>query len=213
MALTLYLLRHGQTEFSRANAFCGSGLDPHLTAEGREMAQAFADAYCDEPWRAIYCSPLRRTRETAAPLCARTGREPTILDGLAEIGYGEWEGKSVPEVEEQYHDEYLRWSADPAWNAPPGGETAIAIASRAVSAISEIRRNVHEGQVLVVSHKATIRILACSLLGVDVGRFRYRMACPVGSVTVIRFDEHGPLLDRLADTRHLSERLRSLPGT
>ena len=59
MALTLYFLRHGQTALSREDIFCGSGLDPELTSEGLEMAQAFVNAYHDADWRAVYSSGLR----------------------------------------------------------------------------------------------------------------------------------------------------------
>jgi broad specificity phosphatase PhoE len=55
--------------------------------------------------------------------------------------------------------------------------------------------------------------MVCSLLGIDVGRFRYRFGCPVGSVSIIEFGTHGPLLQALADRLHLDERLRTLPGT
>ncbi len=66
---------------------------------------------------------------------------------------------------------------------------------------------------LIVSHKATIRIVLCGLLGIDVGRFRYRLACPVGSVSIVEFTSEGPLLHTLADRAHLDEKLRSLRGT
>ena len=69
------------------------------------------------------------------------------------------------------------------------------------------------GHVLIVSHKATIRIMLCGLLGIDVGRFRYRLACPVGSVSHIEFTKEGPLLHALADRTHLTPELRGLPGT
>ncbi len=209
----LYLLRHGQTEFSRANCFCGSGLDPELTADGVAMAEAFSAAYSARPWQAIYTSSLRRTQETARPLCAAVGLEPEIRADLREIGYGQWEGKDIPTVSREFHDDYLRWTADPAWYPPTGGEAAVAIASRGIRVIEEIQKRFKSGNVLLVSHKATIRILLCELLGIDVGRFRYRLSCPVGSVTVIEFSAHGPLLHALADRLHLDERLRSLPGT
>jgi probable phosphoglycerate mutase len=66
---------------------------------------------------------------------------------------------------------------------------------------------------LLVSHKATIRIILCELLGIDVGRFRYRLDCPVGSVSVVEFAAQGPFLHSLADRSHLTEALRTLPGT
>lgn len=212
MSLTIYFLRHGQTDFSRENAFCGS-LDPELTANGLEMAQAFAAAYCSTAWSAIFSSPMQRTRATAKPLSESLGMELELREGLKEINYGKWEGQSVETVSHDYHDDYIRWSADPAWYPPTGGELAIAIASRAMLVVEEIKHKYSTGNILIVSHKATIRIMLCSLLGIDVGRFRYRLGCPVGSVSIVEFGSHGPLLRALADRLHLDERLRSLPGT
>jgi len=213
MSLTLYLLRHGQTELSREDSFCGSGLDPELTAEGLEMAKAFAAAYRAKSWLAIYSSSLRRAITSAQPLCDDLAMSLQVRADLNEIGYGKWEGLTRETVEREYHDDYVSWLADPAWHAPTGGELAIMIARRALQVIEEINQQFIEGNVLVVSHKATIRILLCSLLGIDVGRFRYRLVCPVGSVSIIEFTSEGPLLRSLAERSHLTEQLRSLPGT
>jgi probable phosphoglycerate mutase len=213
LSLKLYFLRHGQTPFSRDNDFCGAGLDPELTPEGVAMARAFADTYKSVPWAAIFASPLRRTIATAQPICDATGVPMQLRDNLKEIHYGKWESKSVETVSQEFHDDYIRWSADPAWNPPTGGEPAVAIAHRALSVIEEINQRYAKGNVLVVSHKATIRIILCSLLGIDVGRFRFRLGCPVGSVSVVEFTPEGPLLHALADRLHLSEKLRTLPGT
>lgn len=198
---------------SRANVFCGSGLDPQLTPDGEEMARAFADSHRELPWQAVYASPLARAVATASPLCEALGVEPELRDELKEIGYGSWEGQTVAQVSENFHDDYLRWTADPAWNAPTGGEAAIAIAQRVLRVIEEIQGRFADGNVLVVSHKATIRIALCALLGVDVGRFRFRLSCPVGSISMIEFSEHGPLLQTLANREHLNRHLRDLPGT
>ncbi|MBW4602110.1 MAG: histidine phosphatase family protein [Calothrix sp. FI2-JRJ7] len=212
MTLTLYFLRHGQTECSRSNSYCGS-IDPELTPDGMEMAQVFADAYASTHWKAIFSSPMRRTIATAKPLCDIVKLQPELRDGLKEINYGQWEGKSPETVSVDFHDDYIRWLADPAWYGPTSGEMAIAIASRAMQVIEEIKQRYADGNVLVVSHKATIRIMLCSLMGIDVGRFRYRLGCPVGSVSVVEFTSHGPLLKALADRTHQSTRLRNLPGT
>lgn len=213
MSLTLYLLRHGQTELSRADVFCGSGLDPELTPEGLQMAQAFTAAYRAKSWRSIYSSGLRRAIATAEPLCDAVGTTMQVRADLNEIGYGKWEGLTRATVERDYHDDYISWLADPAWHAPTGGELAITIARRSLRVIDEIKQQFSDGDVLVVSHKATIRIILCSLLGIDVGRFRYRLGCPVSSVSVVEFSQEGPLLHSLADRSHLSESLRSSPGT
>ena len=213
MSLTLYFLRHGQTELSRADNFCGSGLDPELTADGSRMAEAFADAYRSTPWRAIYSSGLKRAINTAGPLCDAVKIPLQVRDGLNEIAYGAWEGQSKERVEEIYHDDYVHWLNDPARHPPTGGELATTVAQRGLQVIEEIKHEFSEGRVLVVSHKATIRIILCSLLGIDLARFRYRLGCPVGSVSVMEFTAHGPLLQVLGDRSHLSDSLRSLPGT
>jgi broad specificity phosphatase PhoE len=213
MNLTLYLLRHGQTELSRADSFCGSGLDPELTPDGLKMARAFAEAYRATPWRAIYSSSLRRGITTAQPLCDTMGMDLQVSANLVEIAYGRWEGLTREKVDESFHDDYTRWLADPAWHAPTGGELATVVARRGLQVIDEIKQKFSDGSVLVVSHKATIRIILCGLLGIDVGRFRYRLGCPVGSVIVVEIESEGPLLKTLADRTHLSETLRSLPGT
>ena len=213
MTLSLHFLRHGQTALSRDDVFCGSGLDPELTAEGLEMAQAFAAACRKKPWAGIYSSALHRGITTAQPLCEALNLEMRVREELSEIAYGKWEGMSKASVERQYHDDYISWLADPAWHPPTEGEAAVVIARRGMSVIEEMKSEFSDGNVLVVSHKATIRIILCSLLGIDVSRFRYRLVCPVGSVSVVEFTLHGPLLTALADRSHLSERLRSLPGT
>jgi len=213
MALTLYFLRHGQTALSREDIFCGSGLDPELTSEGSEMAQAFVKAYREAEWRAVYSSSLRRGITTAQPFCDALGIELQVRAGLNEIGYGSWEGLTKEKVSQQYHDEYISWLADPAWHPPTGGELAVVIARRGLQVIQEIQEQFTDGNILMVSHKATIRIILCSLLGIDVGRFRYRLVCPVGSVSIVEFTLDGPMLKALADRSHLTEGLRSLRGT
>ncbi|MFN2512758.1 MAG: histidine phosphatase family protein [Pyrinomonadaceae bacterium] len=213
MTLTLYLLRHGQTELSREDNFCGAGLDPELTQQGWEMARAFTNAYSSKAWSAIYSSNLRRSVGTAQLLSEALNKEIEVRADLREIAYGKWEGMTKQSVAEDYHDDYVSWLADPAWHAPTGGELAVMIARRGLRVIEEIKNQFADGNVLIVSHKATIRIILCSLLGIDVGRFRYRLVCPVGSVSVVEFTSHGPLLHALADRSHLSASLRSLPGT
>jgi probable phosphoglycerate mutase len=219
MPLRLHFLRHGQTPASRENLFCGRGLDLPLTPDGLAMADAFA-AFHAAPhrgtrWRAVFASPLQRTLATAAPAAAAAGCEVRTLDGLAELDYGRWDGRTADAVDRDFHDDYVRWTADPAWNAPTGGETAVDLARRVLGAIRTITADVGaaDGDVLVVSHKASIRVALCGLLGVDVGRFRFRFACPTGSVTVVEFGRHGPMALAVADRSHLDERLRGLPGT
>jgi probable phosphoglycerate mutase len=212
MSLNLYFLRHGETTYSQTGGYCGI-LDPELTDAGVEMAQAFAKAYQPVPWTAIYVSPMKRTIATAQPLCETGGMTMELRDGLKEINYGDWEDRN-PEWVKQYHlEDYIKWMAEPAWNPPTGGETAVEVASRASLVISEIQSKYGEGNVLVVSHKGTIRIILCSLLGIDLGRYRDRIDMPAASVSVVKFDVHGPLLKKLGDRSYMSEELQFRAGT
>src|SRR4051812_28480443 len=99
----------------RRRAADGRGVRRELSAQGVE---------------AIYSSPLTRAVTTASPLSVAVGVPVVTRDGFAEIDYGDWDGMSASQVSERYHADYLRWTADPAWNPPTGGETAVALAQR-----------------------------------------------------------------------------------
>jgi probable phosphoglycerate mutase len=203
MSLIIYFLRHGETTASKAGRYCGT-LDPDLTPAGHQMAEDFADAYKSFPWVAVFCSPLRRAVATAKPLCEAAGIRMQLQDGLKEIAYGQWEGKTPEDVNREFHDDYVRWLTDPGWNAPTGGQKGIDIARRSSVVLEHIETTYTTGNVLVVSHKATTRIMLCTLLGIDVGRFRDRISMPVASISIVEIAAHGPLLHRLGDRSHLS---------
>ncbi len=206
--LVLYLVRHGQTECSRDSRFCGSGSDVPLVSEGVEMAEALASCYRETAWEAIYSSPLKRAMQTAEPLARRCGQRVRVEPGLREIAYGAWEGMMEAEVRRQTPEAFEAWTEDPGRNAPPGGETGIDIATRALAVVEAIRARHSSGSVLAVSHKGTIRVLVCALLGLDVGLYRSRIGQSVAGMTVFEFREGGPLLRVMGDTSHLPAHLR-----
>lgn len=210
--MKLYFIRHGETTYSKVGGYCGN-LDPDLTEDGMKMAQQFANTYATLGWEAVYVSPMTRTQATARPICKATGITPQLRDGLREIAYGKWEGMSPDEVNEKFHDDYIRWLTDPGWNAPIGGERGVDLARRSSDVLREIQERHDSGNVLVVSHKATIRVMLCSLLGIDVGRFRDRIAMPVGGVSIIEFRTPGPLVHAIADRAYLDDELCTRPGT
>lgn len=204
--LTVYFVRHGETEASRDGRMSGDA-DPPLTDLGLRMADALGAAYGRWPWAALYTSPRLRARQTADAIARPAGLRVNIEDGLREIAYGAWEG--VSEAELATRPEFHTWAADPARVAPPGGETAVEVASRATAALDAIRARHRDGQVLAVSHKATIRILVCALLGIELARFRDRIGQPVAAVSAVEFRPSGPLLKLLGDTSHLPPDLRA----
>ncbi len=212
MSLKLYLLRHGETAYSRTGGYCGE-LDPDLTDNGEKMAIAFANAHKAIAWDAVFVSPMKRTIATAKPLCEASNMEMQFRDGLRELRYGKWEGQTNEFVKENYSADYLRWLTEPAWNPPTGGETAVQLASRASLVVAEIQEMYPSGNVLVVSHKATIRVILCGLLGIDMGRYRDRIDVPAASLSIVEFNSLGPKLTLLGDRSFMDADLRSLSGT
>ena len=210
--LSLYLVRHGQTDASRNNLFAGR-IDPPLNATGAAMAEALAARYGSFDWREIVSSPLLRAQQTAAPTARDAGRSVTIDDGLIEIAYGEWDGRAEDEVERADHARFAAWAAHPGRVAPPGGESGDQIAVRALAAVDRIRDRHRDGNVMVVSHKATLRVLLCALLGIDVDLFRARIGQRVAGVTIVEFKASGPLVQVLGDRSHLPAALLEGDGT
>jgi probable phosphoglycerate mutase len=175
------------------------------------MDQDFAKTYSEVSWVAVFSSPLRRCLATAKTVCQ--GMPLQLREGLKEMTYGRWEGKTPAEVNHEYHDDYVRWLADPAWNAPTGGDKAIDIARRSSEVLEEIEHTYRSGDVLVVSHKATIRIMLCALLGVDIGRYRDRLTMPVSSLSIVEMCAHGPMIHTVGDRSHLRNSLLHRRGT
>jgi len=210
--LELYLIRHGQTDLSRENRFCGS-IDPPLNAVGLQMAEAFGIAYANRSWDAIYSSPRTRTLQTANALAIRTGVAPIVADGLREISYGDWESLRHQDAQSRWPEQYAWWAVDTASRSTPNGETAFEVAARAARVLEQVRDGHAQGRVLLVSHKATIRILVCALLGIDVRGFRDRIGQPVAAVTRFNIKAGRPMLVQLGDISHLPADLRDIEGT
>lgn len=203
MGLKLVFLCHGESEHARDGYFCGSGTDSALSASGLNAARRFAAAYAGHPFQAIYSSPLARALDTAAPIAEALRLKPAARDGLKDIAYGQWEGRSTKHVSGEFGREYLRWRMNPAKYPPTGGETAADVAGRGAKVIHEMQAAFPAGDILVVSHADTIRILLCSLLGLNIALFRNRLACPEGSVSRLQSGVNGFQLCSLADSRHL----------
>ncbi len=207
MPLRLYLLRNAETEYCRTGRYCSrDGVS--LTQRGQQMADFFAKAYHQVTWKALFCSPLNHARETVKPLCHATGLEVQCRDHLRELSFGKWEGMAPREVNQWFHDDYIRWLADPAWNRPTQGEKGMQVARRSSDVLAEIEETYPDGNVLIVSHKATLRIMLCTLLGIDVGRYRDRLAMPVTAVSLVELMDYGPFVSQFNDCPHLPPHLR-----
>src|SRR4029453_10520906 len=137
MTTRLFLVRHGATTLSAEDRFAGS-TDTPLSEEGRQQAASLARRLKDDTLAAVYCSPMRRTLETASHIAGSPGVPPVTRPGLREIDHGHWEGLRRQEVESQFHDEYLRWEEDPVTVAPAGGGGGGGGGGRALAAIPAV---------------------------------------------------------------------------
>ncbi len=173
-ATRIFLVRHGATMLSAEDRFAGA-TDVELSDEGRHQAARLAERLAGEEITAVYASSLRRTRETAVLIAASHRVEVRTRDGLREISHGRWEQMTRAEVEARFPEEYAAWEADPFTFAPADGESGLSVMARALPALREIVVTHAGEQVLVVSHKATIRLMISSLLGFDARGYRDRL--------------------------------------
>lgn len=186
MATRIFLVRHGATVLTAEDRFAGE-TDVLLSDAGRQQLHLLAARLKDEPIEAVYASPMKRTVESAEILCAPHRKPVTTRNELREISHGRWEQLTRAEVEKQFPDEYMQWEADPFSFAPQGGETGIAVTARALPVILEIVASHPSGTVLVVSHKATIRLLLSSLLGFDPRSYRDRLEQNPACLNILDF--------------------------
>ncbi len=184
----VYLIRHGATNLTEEDRFSG-GTEVDLSDVGRWQAACLAHRLADDKISAIYCSPMRRTVETASIIGQSYSLKPVLREELREIHHGRWETMSRSEVMAAYPEEYASWQEDPFTYAPVGGESGVMVMARALPAIREIVVR-HAGQtVAVVSHKATIRLILCSLLGIDARGYRDRLDQSPACLNILDFKD------------------------
>jgi probable phosphoglycerate mutase len=208
-ATRLFLVRHGATTATEEDRFSGSS-GAELSEQGRWQAARLGDRLAQQGVTAAYSSPLSRALDTARIIGERCGLEPVTREGLCEIGHGHWEGLKRKDVEEQFAAEYAAWEADPFTFAPEGGESGVGVLARALPVIREIVTAHPGGRVLVVSHKATLRLVLSSLLAFDPRGYRDRLDQSPACLNVVDFRD--PVRVRLMlfnDTSHYADRPRT----
>ncbi|MFN2542111.1 MAG: histidine phosphatase family protein [Chthoniobacterales bacterium] len=210
-ATRVYMVRHGVTVLSAEDRFAGA-TDVPLSDEGREQTRRLAERLSHEKIAAIYASPLGRTLETAQILAAPHRLDVQTRDGFREISHGRWEQMTRREVEQKFPEEAAEWEKDPYTFAPVGGESGLAVTARALPALIELVRE-HSGEnILVVSHKATIRLLLSSLLGFDPRRYRDNLDQNPAALNIVDFRAATrPRLTLFNDTSHYDKAGKAIP--
>lgn len=161
----LVLLRHGQTDYNLAGRMQGH-LDSVLTDTGRAQATAVAPAIAGLVPERLISSDLRRAVDTADLVGGATGL-PVKLDArLRETHLGEWQGRTVAEIEADWPGAIATWRSDPGW-APPGGESRIEVVRRSRPVVDELDDDFAAGSqstAVLVAHGGLIAGLVSGLL-------------------------------------------------
>ena len=180
----LWLVRHGETEWSLSGAHTGR-TDLPLTESGREYARRLGALLGGRPFASILTSPLRRARDTCA--LAGYGDHATVDPDLREWDYGEYEGRTTPEIRRERPDWHL-WQ-----DGVPNGETLEHVAVRARRVIDGAMAA--SGDVALFSHGHFLRILAAIWIGLPPVDGRL-LALDTASISVLGYERAMRVISR-----------------
>jgi len=180
MGSRVFLVRHGETEWSRAHRHTGR-TDLPLTEEGRRVAQQLGPRLARERFTLVLSSPRQRALETAR--LAGLGPEVVIDPDLSEWDYGEYEGLTTPEIRERVPD----WTV---FTHPcPGGETQAQVSARADRVVERLRTA--DGDVAVFSHGHMGRVLTARWLGLE-ARFGRHFVLGTATLNLLGYERETP---------------------
>jgi len=163
--MTLFLARHGETEWNRVGRWQGN-TDIPLSEVGRAQARQLAERLRDRNVTEIFSSDLSRARETAEIVAEALGVTRLRLDPrLRERGFGCFEGLTREECEERHAEVWASYLADRR-TVPPGAEPQAQVVARVVAALTAVAESDLTGHVLVVSHGAAIRSFVHTITGI-----------------------------------------------
>jgi probable phosphomutase (TIGR03848 family) len=187
---TILLVRHGTTA-TTGTLLPGRTPGLHLAEKGREEAQRAAERIAALPRvDALYCSPLERTRETAAPIGKALGIRPVVQRGLLECDFGTWTGQELKQLMKL--PEWSTVQRAPSTFRFPGGESFTEMQTRIVSTLDELRARHPGGVIVCVSHADPIKAAVAQALGTHLDLFQ-RIVISTCSVSVLSWTQHGPI--------------------
>ena len=162
MSPTIYLFRHGQTEFNAERRLQGR-IDSPLTPLGRHQARRYGEMLrgrIDPSDLAIFASPLGRVRETTDLLMTAAGLADEVLfdDRLMELSLGQWEGLTIEDIDALWPGALDGLDRNEWLFMSPGGETYEDVVQRVTPALAQIEA-CGAATCLIVSHGVTGRVL------------------------------------------------------
>ena len=202
-ATEILLVRHGESRAATAdNPFPlvdGHG-DPELHASGEQQAIRVGLRLKDQPISAIYVTNLRRTSQTAAPLCAHLGLTPIMEPDLREVHLGEWEG-GVLRIKAHDNDPlYLQMQAEQRWDVIPGAESWAAVNLRIMRALDRIAATHKDQLVVAVVHGGVVGHILAHATGARPFSFN---GADNGSISHIVLLDGRIMVRRFNDATHL----------
>ena len=199
--LRLFVVRHGETAWSRERRFAGSR-DVALAPEGLRQCEAVARALASQVVAAVYASPLERAR-ASAEVIAKPHRLPVEIDpAFGEMAFGEWEGLTREEVAARFPAAYEEWRHAPHLVRIAGGETLAQVAERARGAVQALAAT-HSGETIVlVTHAIVTRLIVLDALGLGPERLWTVDATPAG-ITEIEYEPGWATVHRMNTLAHL----------
>ena len=207
--LRLFLLRHGETAWTRERRFSGTREIP-LTPDGVQQAEALASALADVPLQAVYTSPLERARTTAAAIAKPHRLSVRVDPRLIEMSFGEWEGLTGDDAVAGDPELFEHWRSAPADAVPRGGEPLRAVNARVMDAVAELQRAHPDGTVAVVSHAIVVRLIVLAALGLEPDRLWSVDASPAG-LSEIEYRPGWTSVHRMNTISHLDRTVTAPP--
>jgi broad specificity phosphatase PhoE len=167
----MVLVRHGETIWHGENRYAGTS-DVELTEHGREQARDLAEWAATAALDGVWASTLSRAEQTARACAAVTPAQLVTDERLRELDFGDAEGLTRQEMGVRFPDAVEDFLRDPVRHHLPGGEDPVRAARRFTSCLQEIAERHPTARVLVVAHSTVIRLALCSLIGVELSRYR-----------------------------------------
>lgn len=186
MSTTIVLARHGRTAWHADNRYAGVS-DIDIDETGQAQATVLAGWARHYAPHALYCSPLRRARQTAAPVGEALGLAPTEDERIREVSFGVAEGRTLAQLPPEI---VARFAADPVSDYFPEGEDPRAAAERARAWVLDAAAAHPGGRVLAIAHNTLMRLLVCRVMLSPLGEYR-RLLPKVAStgLTTLRVDD------------------------
>lgn len=201
MINTIYIVRHGQTEWNLLGKTQGHG-NSDLTAKGIEQAELLANSMIKYPIDYIYSSDLGRAYQTAEIIGKKLNIEVEKTEALREMNFGTWEGRIIKDIMEEDPELYRMWRNEPHLARIPNGETLAQIKERTDAFIKEINEKYDGKHIVLVTHSLCARIMLLSFLDSDVKNI-YRLNQGNTALNIIELRDYGPVVMKMNDTTHI----------